>query len=230
MPRYGFTLVELLIAMALGIFLIGGLIVTLLAGKGAAIEAERLSRMQENIRFASDYMIRDIRNAAFRDQLTLTFDQFGEIGRRYAEYGDDDGSADQTQLIVRYAGRGACGDAFSSASQLKLIENRYFVEAGNLRCQGTEKVFDSATSSTTESTETVTLASGLTGLGFQFIRPTGTTVADDSFCTFADEADLASACIGVRIRLFFEDEEQDRVAELNASFRNVILDQLYGRD
>jgi prepilin-type N-terminal cleavage/methylation domain-containing protein len=146
----GFTLVELMIALTLSIFLIGAVILTFISGRGASLEAEQLARTQENLRFASDFLIRDIRNAGFRDQLTLHYPQYREIGRCFAKYGNVGRSlearrdqpcsstGDNERLTIRYAGRGACGLAFQDDGELKLIENTYFLEDGELRCLGTE--------------------------------------------------------------------------------------------
>lgn len=220
MRHGGFTLVELMVAIALSTFLIGGLVLTFMSGRTAAQEAETLSRLQENIRFASDFLIRDIRNAGFRDQLILTFPQFRTIGQAFAQYGD--GGSDRNELIVRYAGRGACGRAFQQGGIQQLVENRYFVDlAGDLRCVGTE-----TPAGGTPQTSNVVLASGLDSIEFDFIFPTGVTPV--GICDFDDNAAVDTACIGVEITMVFRGNPQRHV-QLQAAFRNVIIDQIYGR-
>lgn len=214
----GFTLVELMIALALSLFLLGGLLLTYTSGRAASLEAERLSRLQENIRFASDYLVRDIRNAGFRDLLTLTFEQDEIIGEGFAQYG---AGGDQSELIIRYAGRGACGRIFE-ADGLKVVENRYFVDAdGDLVCEGTEIGEDG----TITTNAPVALASGLSSVSFGFIFP-GAAVTN--VCDYYAEEELETACIGVSADLEFEDDPP-RVVTLTAAFRNVIIDTAYGR-
>jgi prepilin-type N-terminal cleavage/methylation domain-containing protein len=215
----GFTLVELMVALALSVFLLGGLLLTYSSGRTASLEAERLSRLQENIRFASDYLVRDIRNAGFRDLLTLTFQQDLIIGQGFAEYGED---GDQSELIIRYAGRGACGRVFE-ADVLKVVENRYFVaENGDLVCQGSEIADDGSLTTS----EPVTLAAGLQSANFQLLFAVDEPNLD--VCDYYDPDGLDSACTGVRVDLTFEDDPP-RQLQLVAAFRNVIIDRLYGR-
>ena len=245
----GFTLVELMIALTLSIFLIGAVILTFISGRGASLEAEQLARTQENLRFASDFLIRDIRNAGFRDQLTLHYPQYREIGRCFAKYGDVGRSmaerreqpcsstGDNERLTIRYAGRGACGLAFQANDELKLIENTYFLsEDGELRCEGREIGFepgedDGDLGNFVElAAETVVLASGLTGLSFTFLFPDSGPPANDNVCNYSDVEALEDACIGVRIEMSFEGPGEPRSATLTAAFRNVVLDRLFGRE
>ena len=62
----GLTLVELMIALVLGLFLIGGLLQIFISSKQTYRMQEALSRLQENGRFAIDFMTRDIRLAGFK--------------------------------------------------------------------------------------------------------------------------------------------------------------------
>lgn len=61
----GFGLVEFMIAMALGLILIGGVGYLYLGSRGAFRVTDNLSRIQENARFALDMMARDIRMAGY---------------------------------------------------------------------------------------------------------------------------------------------------------------------
>ena len=229
----GFTLVELMVAITLSLFLIGAVTLTYLSARATSLEAEQLSRMQESLRFASDFLVRDIRNAGFRDQLTLTFNQYKTIGKRYAEINGN-------QLTIRYAGRGACGRALGTGAELKLVENTYFVESGELRCTGTEEMVTDITENTDgtlsvdkniETEENVVLATGLRDVEFSFV-PSGSALSDGSalYCDYFDPNDLPLACLGVQISLTFAFEGQpDRTAQIKAAFRNVILDRLFER-
>lgn len=214
----GFSLVELMVALALSTFLIGGLILTYVSGRTAAADAEDLSRVQENMRFVSDHLLRDIRNAGFRDQLTLTFGEFQTIGQGFAEINDDG------ELIIRYAGRSHCAQSrqdLNLQNELTLITNRYFSDGNRLRCAGT----GSGDNRTTD------LVTGVTDVQFEFLRPAvDLTSVDQTVCNFDTNADLETACIGVRITLTFAGNGGPRDATLEAAFRNVLLDRIYGRD
>lgn len=65
-PQTGFTLIELMIAMLLGAFLIGGIIQIFLGSRQTYRMQENLSRLQENGRFAMDFITRDNRMMGFQ--------------------------------------------------------------------------------------------------------------------------------------------------------------------
>lgn len=62
----GFTLIELMIAMLLGAFLMGGIIQIFLGSRQTYRMQENLSRLQENGRFAMDFITRDNRMMGFQ--------------------------------------------------------------------------------------------------------------------------------------------------------------------
>ena len=230
----GFTLVELMIALTLSIFLIGAVILTFISGRGASLEAEQLARMQENLRFASDFLVRDIRNAGFRDQLTLTIAQHNEIGQCFARYGPGGegcvSNGDRSRLTIRYAGRGACGLVLQGDDEFKLIENTYFVRGdGQLVCRGTERRVDANGNELAPRTSEVELASGLRDMEVTFLFPDSGPPANQTVCNFLDAEDLESACIGVAIEMGLEGPNE-RSATLTVAFRNVILDRVFVRE
>jgi len=63
--QHGFSLVELMIAITLGLMLIGGVAQIFLSNKRAYNLQEEMSRLQENARFAAVTLTRDIRLADF---------------------------------------------------------------------------------------------------------------------------------------------------------------------
>lgn len=223
----GFTLMELMVALLLTVFLIGGSLAVFLSGKLTFLDSGQLSRIQENVRFASDYMIRDVRNAGFRDETFLRYGHEAQIIDGYARIIDDeDSTTDMPALRVRYAGRGNCTEAFD---EFRLVENEYTVDAnGQLTCRGRSVSRDVAGSvqiADQDWEDPIGLVTGVTGITFQPICP-----ADDSTCT-CDE--IASTCIGVDVALQFQgmraqDTDRDfepRSIELTAAFRNIILDR-----
>jgi len=61
----GYTLIELMVAMSLGLFIIGGGIGIFIATQQSNRMQENLSRLQETARFAMDFIERDMRMTGF---------------------------------------------------------------------------------------------------------------------------------------------------------------------
>ncbi|HKJ17365.1 MAG TPA: prepilin-type N-terminal cleavage/methylation domain-containing protein [Xanthomonadales bacterium] len=230
----GLTLIELLIALVLVLFLLGGVILIHLSGRATFIDTERLSRIQENVRFASDYVIRDIRNAGFRDETFLKAGHESQIREAYAtlltnDVVDTDGEGET--LRIRYAGRGHCTQAFD---EFRLVENEYSMDSttGELVCKGRSIPQESSGSlliGDEDWDDAVGLVGGLTDIEFQLICPPGVT---DCGCDMRNNLD--ESCIGVRVAMQFEGmramdgtgDFDDRSVELTAAFRNVILERV----
>lgn len=66
MRQDGFSLVELMVAIILALFLTGGLLAMFLAGKQTWRAGESMSRIQENARFAVHHLSRYVRMADYR--------------------------------------------------------------------------------------------------------------------------------------------------------------------
>ncbi len=64
--QQGLTLIEIMIALIIGTFLLAGVIQIYLSTTQSYRMLENQSRLQENGRFAMDFMTRDIRQAGFR--------------------------------------------------------------------------------------------------------------------------------------------------------------------
>lgn len=215
----GFTLIELMVAVVVSTLIVGGIIFIMLSGRTAVQETERLARIQENVRFASDYLVREMRNAGYRDELSLLISDFDLIGQEFARV-----SSDGSELTLRFSGRGSCAEPFVGTGELqRVVENTYFVADGELRCRG----------SVGDSERTVALASGLQAAQFEFLCP---ATNPDCSCelwlngqSFDTEKEILSeTCFGVRIGLEFEgpgrDGDSEPIAvELGAGFRNIIL-------
>ena len=213
----GMTLIELLLAMVLGILLIGAVVLTYLAGSASARDAEAISRVQENVRVLSEFLIRDIRNAGFRDEASLKVGHENSLRASFANIGNG-------ELTVRYAGRGHCAQEFNT---FRLVENRYFVQNGVLRCAGRQLAADAAGGAFfTEQPTVVDLVSGVVALGAEGVCSQDTNPCNCGF----DLNDLENACIGVRLTLQFEGiEGGPRDLTLLAGFRNVILERINER-
>lgn len=224
----GFTLVELMIALVLSLFLIGGAILISTSGKATYADSEQLSRAQESIRFASDFLIRDIRNAGFRDRVSLKVDHEAQIRSQYALV--EDGG--QT-LTIRYAGRGHCTQNFK---QFRLVENRYTLAAnGELQCEGRSLATDADEEAEIDSASNpfstpIGLISGVSALNFEILCPDGS-----SSCSCDASAGIDGACLGVRVGIQFESVRdlespgnfEQRYVELTAMFRNIGIFRIF---
>lgn len=221
----GFTLVELMIAMVLSAFLIGGAILINSSGKATYLDSEQLSRTQESLRFASDFLIRDIRNAGFRDRVSLKVGHEEQIREKYAEVTDGGRT-----LIIRYAGRGHCTQNFET---FRLVENHYTLANGELQCRGRSLAASAPGATTIESqglTPAIGLITGVTDLSFQLICSDGGTTCTCNLLTNPEQA-----CAGVRVGLQFESvrdldnpgEFEDWYVELIATFRNIGVLQIF---
>ncbi len=87
-PRNGFSLVELLVAMTVGLILLGGIYQIFNSSTTTARAGEQLALLQENGRFVLDYMARDIRMAGYRgcsaaSPLSNTLNLAGELPYNY---------------------------------------------------------------------------------------------------------------------------------------------------
>lgn len=222
----GFSLVELMIALVLSLFLMGSVSLMYLSSRSTSIDAEGLSRIQENIRFATDYLIRDIRNAGFDDVEGLSVGDVSEVNNPFAEVAED-GS-----LIIRYAGRGHCAQRFDD---FEVVQNTYSVEIpqgsdfGTLRCRG--EVWDGSQFVADPNIPFVDLVSGLSGISFEFICADNSNgMACGDVCKEGD----TNPCVGALMRLDFPglrslqgNANTTRSIELVAAFRNSVLDRLY---
>ncbi|MBN1008035.1 PilW family protein [Amphritea pacifica] len=61
-PQRGFSLIELMIALVLGLFIIGGVLAVFIGSSASFNSNESLSRVQENGRFALEILAEDLRN------------------------------------------------------------------------------------------------------------------------------------------------------------------------
>ena len=66
MPQKGFTLIEIMISLLLGAFLIGGVLQIFINSRETYRMQDALSRLQENGRFAMDFIGRDLRMADYK--------------------------------------------------------------------------------------------------------------------------------------------------------------------
>lgn len=61
----GFSLIEIMVAMALGILLLSGVLAVFVSSRATYETTDQLSRVQDNGRFALDTLLRDVRSAGY---------------------------------------------------------------------------------------------------------------------------------------------------------------------
>lgn len=243
-PQRGVTLIELMVALSISVLLIGGVLLLYVSGRAATVESNQLARAQENIRFVSDYLVRELRNAGFRDQASLRFEQFNSFAG-IACGPPDEGNCgfatilDDGSLVIRLSGTTSCVEGFDSLNATGVIvRNRYFVDDGSLWCEGSRTGIDSETGDPVAlPPRSVRLASGIDSVQFEFLCPPDEDECGVPFCalfpfgsTFtAEEDNLAQTCQGVEAQFQFATEGPNSVQfpiNLTASFRNVALGRL----
>ncbi|NJM11546.1 MAG: prepilin-type N-terminal cleavage/methylation domain-containing protein [Synechococcaceae cyanobacterium SM1_2_3] len=69
--QYGLTLIEIMVALVISMFLLAGLLQLFIITRQSARVQENLSRVQENGRYAIDYLSRFIRLAGYRSNETI---------------------------------------------------------------------------------------------------------------------------------------------------------------
>ena len=227
----GFTLIELMVAMMISVFLLGGIFLMQLSGRTASTEADRLSRIQENIRFTSDFLVRELRNAGFRDELSLKIDMFNVFATQGFAVVSEDGS----EITIRMSGARSCGNPAAGGVLGSLVTNRYFVQNGDLMCEGSVRIPDPEEGEDdTTLFPAVALTSGIREISFETVCPN--PVAGVCTCTLwgfgqsdLEEATLDDTCHSVIVRMTFEGPggaDNDMDVELRAAFRNVAIGRI----
>ncbi len=122
----GFTLVELMIAMTLGLILIAGAIGVLSQFREGHRLLDGLSEVQENGRFAVQFVSRDVRMAGF------PADSFG--GAAIIGTNDDGGNGSDSITISFESGVDCLGNPVVGAPAVAI--NLYFIATNQLRCTG----------------------------------------------------------------------------------------------
>ncbi len=122
----GFTLVELMIAMAIGLLLMAGAIGMLSQFRDGHRFLDGFSEVQENGRFAVQFVSRDVRMAGFPAD---TFAGQAIIGTN-----DDGGNGSDSITVSLESGLDCLGNAVAGAPAVAI--NRYFIATNQLRCTG----------------------------------------------------------------------------------------------
>lgn len=106
----GLTLVEIMVALVISLFLLAGLLQMFIGTRQSSRVQENLSRVQENGRFVIDFLSRNIRLAGYRSRSTIEEGKSFEDkfpGVRPIQGTNDDGTNGSDTLTVIFEGEGA---------------------------------------------------------------------------------------------------------------------------
>ena len=142
----GFTLVEIMIAITIGLLMMAGILQISAASKESSRLQRNMSFVQENIRMATELLGRDIRQAGyFEDDNPANpisaLDPFVNLSdptlvTTAAITADGDG-ADSDQITVSYESDTDClGRPTPTVDGNRFAENHYFIENERLMCRG----------------------------------------------------------------------------------------------
>lgn len=118
--QHGMTLIEILIALLIGAFLLGGVLQIFVSSKQTNRMQENLSRLQENGRFAMNFLTKDVRMAGYWGCLTPSVPDVDIAGNNdNAAAGDNiDNGTDTLTLRGAFSQIpiGVCGTAVDTAT------------------------------------------------------------------------------------------------------------------
>ncbi|MFV2033435.1 MAG: PilW family protein, partial [Gammaproteobacteria bacterium] len=162
--QYGMSLVELMVAMVISLFLLAGIVQVYLANKTSYTFSDSISRIQENGRFSLDNMTQDLRMAGFfgcatfdpadTSNLVNNLDPLGPgynaalydiIGQGAIEGTDNGGLNGSDSVTIRGAAPGAVGiqpPYNTSTSAMIHVTTNAFIQPGNIvmvsNCRGAD--------------------------------------------------------------------------------------------
>lgn len=127
--QQGFTIVEIMLAITLSLVLMAGVIQVYLSSKESFRVQNELAQVQENQRIAVEFLRRDISQAGF-----VPFGSTKTVTNRIAI--TDGGGSASDSITVSYVSNLDCLGSDTTANQNGIATNRYFIQNGQLMCQG----------------------------------------------------------------------------------------------
>lgn len=137
----GFTLVEIMVAMAIGLVMVAGILQVSAANNESSRLQRNMGFVQENIRSAMELLARDIRQAGFTTNLSHPLDPFVGVSTATTDTSSpitaDGGSADNDQITITYQSNLDClGQATPAGGANRVAINHFFISSQRLMCQG----------------------------------------------------------------------------------------------
>lgn len=141
--QHGMTLIEIMVALVISLFLLAGLLQMFIATRQSSRIQENLSRVQENGRFGIEYINRVVRQAGYRSRTTIlngeAFKQAFNVDR--IEGTNNDGTNNSDKITVRFEGENTGqGEVRNCLNQLIVsptisIDTLSIDANNNLQCQ-----------------------------------------------------------------------------------------------
>lgn len=194
--QQGFTLVEIMVAMTIGLLMMAGILQISLANKESGRLQRNMGFVQENIRTSTQILTSDIRMAGLKTNTTrdLSAPRLAAI---------EGGGFDNDEITIAYQSNTDClgqDTPLAAAGQLRTAVNRYFTQNLRLMCQG------NAVGSTPQP-----LVDGVEGLQILFGENTnGDGVTPNRYVSAAQAT--MSRVVAVRIGMRFISRETVRPA------------------
>ncbi len=144
--QHGMTLIEIMVALVISLFLLAGLLQMFIATRQSSRIQENLSRVQENGRFGIEYINRVVRQAGYRSRTSI-LNGFGfkqKFGVDRIGGSNNDGANNSDKVIVRFEGenanqgevRNCLSQVITSAISAPVISiDTLSINNGNLQCQ-----------------------------------------------------------------------------------------------
>jgi type IV pilus assembly protein PilW len=205
----GFTLVELMIAILIGLFLVGGLLTLVQAMKRTSVSQSGLSQLQENERMAMTLITDVIQSTGYyytplSNSAAAAFPAAGSLAAGQALFGSGTGST--TSITVRYQTTGLddiINCTANPSTVASTFTNTFSLANGNLQCQLTVMVVGGATTVN----PAVPLISGLYNMQISYGVQTNTSVSNNSVDCYLDASAMTatywSAVKSVKVTLTF---------------------------
>jgi type IV pilus assembly protein PilW len=137
----GFTLVEILVAMAIGLVMIAGILQVSAANRESSRLQRNMGFVQENIRSAMELLARDIRQAGYTTDLSDSHDPFIGVSAPSTDTSSaitaDGGGANNDQITLTYESNQDClGQDTPVVGGNRFAINHFFISNQRLMCQG----------------------------------------------------------------------------------------------
>jgi len=206
----GLSLVELMVALVVGLLLLGGVIEIFVANKQTYRVAEASARIQENARFAAEILGRYLRIAGYRADPTVDFaTAFAPV--TYAGYSLSGGqiiAGGEHEVVIRYQGDGTMKDCAGGNIPLgNSVVTRFYLDSSDLKCST-----DSGTQPLVSNIQQMTIRYGVDtnddGIVNCYDSATHLNSGSPTACGSAT-ADPWDQVIGVRITLTLESAEDN---------------------
>jgi type IV pilus assembly protein PilW len=188
----GFTLVELMIAILIGLFLVGGLLTLVQAMKRTNVSQSGLSQLQENERMAMTLITDVIQSTGYyynplTNSAAAAFPATGSFvaGQALLGAGTYGSAAPGHSITVRYqtaGGDNVINCTGNPSTVASTFTNTFSIANGNLQCQLTVTVVGGATTVN----PAVPLIPGLSNMQIYYGVQTNTSVSNNSVDTYLD--------------------------------------------